>query len=116
MTKFEKVEDVLVYRRTLGFNEGTDQWYNFSHGSDVDDASINDWMQQAFSGIRGELLQGVEKTFSFVRSGNSMVLLTAYRQDDGTYELSFVVTHGYRIADISDYDPSVDVDFVPVEQ
>jgi hypothetical protein len=81
----------------------------------MEDAQINSWMQDAFAHIRPELVHGVDKTFFTIRSGNTMVLLTAYRQEDDTYELSFVVTKSYKIAEIYNYDASVEVEFVPVE-
>jgi hypothetical protein len=115
MTKFEKVEEVLVYRCDAGFEEDRGVWYDYSHGSNMEDAQINSWMQDAFAHIRPELVHGVDKTFFTIRSGNTMVLLTAYRQEDDTYELSFVVTKSYKIAEIYNYDASVEVEFVPVE-
>lgn len=115
MTKFEKVEEVLVYRCDAGFDGDRANWYDFSNGSNVGDSEINRWMQELFVGIRADLVKGIDKTFGYMRSGNTLVLLTAFRQDDGSYELSFVVTKNYKVADYIDYDPSVDVDFVPLE-
>jgi len=116
--KIKNIKDVLVYPKnvhTEGQTEDTFDWYDFSGGYEIDDHSVNEWMQDCLESVREEILQGADKASSYIRSGNTMVTLFAYKQEDGTYSLDYNVTHNYMSANtIYGYDPLEDVEFVQV--
>jgi hypothetical protein len=113
--KIKKISDVLIYPKNVNTEDrDTYDWYDFSGGYEIDNHSINEWMQDCLDGVREDLLLGVDKASYYVRSGNTMVTLFAYKQQNGTYNLDYTVTNNYMSAGIDEYDPLEDVEFVQV--
>jgi len=114
--KIKKISDVLVYPKNVQTEDrDTYDWYDFSGGFNVDNETVNEWLQDCLDSVREEILQGADKASSYIRSGNTMVTLFAYKQEDGTYSLDYNVTHNYMSSNtIYGYDPLEDVEFVQV--
>ena len=116
--KIKKISDVLIYPKSVNTDDQeTYDWYDFSGGFEVDNETVNEWMQDCLNSVREEILQGADKASSYIRSGNTMVTLFAYKQEDGTYSLDYSVTRNYMSANtIYGYDPLEDVEFVEIEK
>ena len=113
--KIKNINDVLVYPKNIQTEDrDTFDWYDFSGGCDIEHDTVNEWMQDCLESVREEILQGADKASSYVRSGNTMVILFAYKQEDGTYDLDYSVTNNYMSAGIAGYDPLEDVEFIRV--
>jgi serine protease inhibitor len=108
--KIYKIKDFLSYP------DHTD-WYDFSNGVDVSSDRINEWMQECFESIRKEILskdnQG--KASTYIRSGNSTVIVFAYRNEDLTYDIDFIVTKNYIHGEVFGWNPIEDVEFEKIK-
>ena len=66
------------------FKYPSEEYHDFSNGIPVSDYEVNKWIKDSFNYIKEEIKQFPErdKFFSHMNSGNTKVIVEAYRQSN----------------------------------
>ena len=92
------------------------EFYSFANGVDISNPEINRWIRECFETLRLQILKDPTKSHhSYSGSGNTIVILWAYPQSDGTFEVEFTVSKNYSTYSIFGFDPLVDEGFEEIK-
>ena len=73
-------------------------YHDFSNGVPVRDSEVNQWIRQAVEGIKKDIQKFPEigKYFHTISSGNTKVLVEAYKESGNSYTLYVSVSTAYK--------------------
>ena len=73
-------------------------YYDFSDGVPIDETTINIWIQRAFDKIALDIKEtpDLDKFFHTISSGNTKVLVEAYRQNGDKFTIYVSVSTCYK--------------------
>ena len=109
----EEKRRILDISKEVNFPE---EFYSFADGVDIADIEINRWIGECFESLRLQFLEDPTKGHhSYIASGNTMVILWGYPQDDGTFDVTINVSKNYSTYDIFGFDPLVGEGFIRIK-
>lgn len=77
-----------------------EDFHDFSNGVDISTEEINERISQCIDRIKYQIEEDPERGYyhTFIRSGNTYVNVTAYKQEDdeNEYEISAIVSKAYQ--------------------
>jgi hypothetical protein len=106
---FEKALEMTQYPESSG-------WYDFGKGVDVGADQINEWISEGLARIRMEYLKGDESPSTYAMSGNTLVAIFGFTDDDGSHNVNIFVSKSHKKMEIDNLETLVDVEFVEIDK
>ena len=70
-------------------------FFDFTKGVDCSNGELNTWINACYEHIKKEIKKGVVSPHACQRTGNSVVTMLAYKQDNGNYTIEVNVSKAY---------------------
>jgi len=71
-------------------------FFDFTNGVDCSNGEINAWIKNCINHIKKEIKKGVKNPHANSRTGNSVVVVTAYKQTNDKYTVEVTVSKAYQ--------------------